>query len=195
MNIKNEKILSKALTFLLRHKLEEENIPHVNGWANIDDVIDFVNKKHPDLSITQNDIEELISKDVRNRFRFNSDGFICANYGHSLNVNPIFIENPEPQPPKYLYFIAKKSLEDITLNEGFQNLNKKHQYLYESKEVAIHDKEDNTNISLFIVDTSKTKEIEFEQTESGIWITEDRINPESITVVNRSFKQKNRIKP
>lgn len=74
--------LSKKLSWLLRHGLVEAKINYDNyGWANIDDVINFLNVSIEDL---------LFVVSSNNKDRFAIDGtMIRANQGHSIKLDNI----------------------------------------------------------------------------------------------------------
>ena len=90
---------SKYVSLILRHKPEVIGITlDEHGWANVDELIEGVNKTHP---LTMETLEEIVSTDEKQRYSFNEDySLIRANQGHSI---PVDVELEEVRPPRYLY--------------------------------------------------------------------------------------------
>ena len=76
---------SKYISLILRHKPEIIGITlDEHGWANVDELIEGVNKTHP---LTVETLEEIVSTDEKQRYSFNEDhSLIRANQGHSIPV-------------------------------------------------------------------------------------------------------------
>jgi len=93
------KDISKYISLILRHKPEVIGISlDEHGWANVDELIQGVNKSHPlDMEI----LERIVAEDEKQRYSFNEDKtLIRANQGHSI---PVDVELEEVQPPEFLY--------------------------------------------------------------------------------------------
>lgn len=90
---------SRYLSLILRHKPEVINIKLDSyGWANVDELINGVNKTHP---LTMEFLEEIVANDSKQRYSFNEDKTkIRANQGHSI---PVDVELEEKEPPMFLY--------------------------------------------------------------------------------------------
>jgi putative RNA 2'-phosphotransferase len=81
-----EKEISKFISLILRHKPETINISlDEHGWANVDELIDGINKTHP---MDMNLLEKIVAEDEKQRYSFNEDKtLIRANQGHSIPVD------------------------------------------------------------------------------------------------------------
>ncbi len=90
---------SRFISMILRHKPEEIGIIlDEHGWADVQALIEGVNKTHP---LTMELLEEIVRTDEKGRYSFNEDHtLIRANQGHSI---PVDIELEKQIPPKYLY--------------------------------------------------------------------------------------------
>ncbi len=90
---------SKFISLILRHKPETIGISlDEHGWANVDELIEGVNKTHP---LNREKLEEIVRTDEKQRYSFNEDHtLIRANQGHSI---PVDVELKKVKPPKNLY--------------------------------------------------------------------------------------------
>lgn len=85
-------ILSKALSFALRHKPENYGLVlDENGYAEVEDIIRQFNAYGKPIDFTI--LDEIVKADAKTRFSFNGDkSKLRANYGHSFFVNIAFEE-------------------------------------------------------------------------------------------------------
>lgn len=90
---------SRFISMILRHKPEEIGITlDEHGWADVQALIEGVNKTHP---LTMEILEEIVRTDEKGRYSFNEDHtLIKANQGHSI---PVDVELEKQIPPRYLY--------------------------------------------------------------------------------------------
>lgn len=90
---------SRYISMILRHQPQKIGITlDEHGWANVDELIEGVNRTHTlDFSM----LEEIVATDDKQRYSFNEDKtLIRANQGHSI---PVDVELEETIPPEYLY--------------------------------------------------------------------------------------------
>lgn len=89
----------KYISLILRHKPQTIVITlDEHGWANVDELIEGVNKKYP---LTMEMLEQIVATNDKQRYSFNVDKtLIRANQGHSI---PVDVELEEATPPEYLY--------------------------------------------------------------------------------------------
>ncbi len=90
---------SKYISLILRHKPETIGIAlDEHGWADVNALIEGVNKTHPlDLKL----LERIVAEDEKQRYSFNEDHTkIRANQGHSIQVD---VELKEVVPPEVLF--------------------------------------------------------------------------------------------
>ncbi len=90
---------SKYMSLILRHKPETIGITlDEHGWANVDELIEGINRTHP---LTMETLEQIVREDEKQRYSFNEDKtLIRANQGHSI---PVDVELEEVRPPEILY--------------------------------------------------------------------------------------------
>ena len=90
---------SRFLSLILRHQPEVIGITlDEHGWAEVDALIEGVNKTRP---LTRETLEEIVRTDAKQRYAFNEDKTrIRANQGHSV---PVDVELQEAAPPDVLY--------------------------------------------------------------------------------------------
>ncbi len=92
--------VSKFISLILRHKPETIGITlDEHGWANVEELIDGVNKANHDLDMER--LERIVAEDEKQRYSFNADKtLIRANQGHSI---PVDVELETVTPPEILY--------------------------------------------------------------------------------------------
>ena len=92
--------VSKFISLILRHKPETIGITlDEHGWANVDELIDGINKAHHELDMER--LERIVAEDEKQRYSFNEDKtLIRANQGHSI---PVDVELEIIAPPEILY--------------------------------------------------------------------------------------------
>ena len=90
---------SKYISLILRHKPEVIGITlDEHGWADVDELIEGVNKTHP---LNRKILEEIVAEDEKQRYAFNEDHTkIRASQGHSI---PVDVELEEVIPPDILF--------------------------------------------------------------------------------------------
>ena len=85
--------VSKTMSWMLRHCQEPRYIDLKGGWASATDILAALKKKYPDVTI--NTIEQIVAKDEKGRYSFDSTGTkIRANQGHSIPGVVIEMEAP-----------------------------------------------------------------------------------------------------
>ena len=112
---KNDTNTSKYIALILRHKPQTIGITlDEHGWADVNALIEGVNKTHP---LDMESLERIVAEDEKKRYSFNEDKTkIRANQGHSVNVD---VELKEAEPPEILYhgtgekFVAAIDMEGL----------------------------------------------------------------------------------
>lgn len=107
--------VGRFISLVLRHKPETIGITlDEHGWANVDELISGIAKKHPEFS--KEILEEIVRTDNKQRYSFNADmTSIRANQGHSINVD---VELEEKEPPEYLYHGTGKKYISSIMEQG-----------------------------------------------------------------------------
>ena len=95
----NNQDISRFIALILRHKPDSIGITlDEHGWANVNDLINGINKTTP---FTMDLLEEIVQTDNKQRYAFNDDHTkIRANQGHSIDVD---VELKQEIPPEILY--------------------------------------------------------------------------------------------
>ena len=96
--------LSKFISMILRHKPEVIGITlDEHGWANVDELIEGINKNEAFSKVT---LEKIVKTDKKQRYSFSQDKtLIRANQGHSI---PVDVELEKKEPPKVLYQVLNQ---------------------------------------------------------------------------------------
>lgn len=130
---KNVVNISKFLSLVLRHKPGEIGlILDENGWADVQELIEKVNRKA--MKLDMETLEYVVDTNSKKRFAFNDDkSRIRASQGHSINVDL----GLEPvQPPEFLYHgTAKDNIENIR-KDGIIKRSRQHVHLSIDKGTA-----------------------------------------------------------
>ena len=125
-NTKEEKRISKFLSFVLRHKPEHIGIElDENGWTNVGILIDKVN--HSGIPLTFETLKHIVDTNSKKRFAFN-DNFekIRASQGHSVDIE---LGYTPQQPPDILYHgTGERSVPSI-MKDGLLKHNRHHVHL------------------------------------------------------------------
>lgn len=128
MTEKEKNKTSKFLSLVLRHKPEEIGLVlDVNGWANVEELLQKIDLKFEDL-------QKIVTTNNKKRFTFSDDlSKIRANQGHSINVD---LELSEITPPEILFHgTAEKNMYSI-LKNGLLKKDRNHVHLSTEIETA-----------------------------------------------------------
>lgn len=120
---------SKFLSLVLRHNPKKIGLKlDAKGWADVSELCRL-------MPISREDLEEIVVSDEKGRYSFSCDGLrICANQGHSIDVD---IELEEREPPEFLYHgTATRNLDSIW-KDGIKSMSRNHVHLSTDKETAI----------------------------------------------------------
>jgi len=82
--------VSKAMSYLLRHGAVQEKVPvRVNGYMYYNDLISWLKTQFKEC-VTEEIIDTIVSQDSKHRYSViieNGEKLVCANQGHSINVD------------------------------------------------------------------------------------------------------------
>ena len=167
-------VLSKKLSYILRHNKNGHNIDH-QGWALVTDMLDS-------LDISFNELEDIVKSDDKNRYSFNLDKTkIRANQGHSFKVD---LGLKKIDPPFTLYHGTKDNLVDLILKEGLKPMSRVHVHLSLDIETAINvaNRRKGNNVILEIKSRKMSNDgYPVFRSENGVYLT-DFVPPEYISV-------------
>lgn len=141
--------LSKEVSYALRHAPWEYELEmDENGWVEVKQLIEALNRDEKWKDIQLFDLIEMIEQSEKKRHEI-VDGNIRAFYGHSI---PMHIRKEKKLPPVELFHgTARRFLDDIKLN-GLLPMSRQYVHLSSDIETAyqVGKRHDNTPIILKI---------------------------------------------
>jgi putative RNA 2'-phosphotransferase len=171
MDIKARNIVSKFLSFVLRHKPEAIGLSlDENGWANVDELL--VLAAEHGTRFTREELVEVVSTNDKQRFAFNLDGKkIRANQGHSVEVE---LELTEKEPPAVLYHGTVGRFVEAIRAEGLKKMNRRHVHLSKDRETAEKVGERRGEAVILVVRSGEMfgEGFLFFMSENGVWLTD-----------------------
>lgn len=160
---------SKYISLILRHKPETIGITlDQNGWANVKELIDGVNKTH---KLDMKMLEEIVETDDKQRYSFNEDKTkIRANQGHSIDVD---VELEEAVPPELLWHgTGIKYAKNIDA-EGLIPKSRLYVHLSFDPNTAIEVGKRHGTPAIYCIDALRMHEdgYKFYKSKNGVWLT------------------------
>lgn len=163
--------LSKFLAYILRHKPDDIGITlDEHGWANVDELIEGINKKDG-YSANIYILDEIVCTDDKQRYSFNEDKtLIRANQGHSI---PVDVELKEMIPPDILYHGTATRFEDNIYLEGIKPMSRLYVHLSKDWPTALKVGRRHGEAVTLKVDAKRMYEdgVKFYLSENGVWLT------------------------
>jgi putative RNA 2'-phosphotransferase len=160
---------SKYLCLILRHKPETIGITlDEHGWANVNDLIEGVNKTH-NLDMAM--LEEIVATDNKQRYSFNEDKTkIRANQGHSVDVD---VELEEVEPPEVLWHGTGVKYADSIEKDGLIPKSRLYVHLSCNTKTAVEVGSRHGRVMLYCVDAAKMYNdgYKFYRSKNGVWLT------------------------
>jgi putative RNA 2'-phosphotransferase len=128
VNDKQQKSISKFLSYVLRHDPGEAGITlDNNGWTNVEVLLEQVRTRFPELDKPL--LEYVVATNSKQRFAFNEDKtLIRANQGHSVEVELNYVQQ---QPPAVLFHGTAEDNVKVIKNEGLKKQSRHHVHLSE----------------------------------------------------------------
>ncbi len=161
--------LGKFISLILRHKPQVAGLTlDEHGWANVDELLAGVNKKHP---MTMADLEYVVANNNKKRFSFNEDKTkIRANQGHSINVD---VELEEAEPPAVLYHGTGEKHVASILEQGLKPMTLLYVHLSKDIETAKNVGSRHGKPVIFTVDCAAMRRdgYVFYLSKNGVWLT------------------------
>lgn len=166
MNLTN---ISKFISLILRHKPEKIGITlDEHGWANVEDLINGVNKEHP---FNFEMLEEIVATDNKQRYSFNEDKtLIRANQGHSIQVD---VELEEAVPPECLYHGTGEKYRKNICEIGLIPKSRLYVHLSDDRFTAWSVGKRHGTPIIFCINARKMYEdgFKFYLSKNGVWLT------------------------
>ncbi|WP_126971016.1 RNA 2'-phosphotransferase [Gynurincola endophyticus] len=178
MTPKQQKTISKFLSYVLRHHPEQIQLQlDENGWAEVGELI--IKSQSEYISFDKEQLEEIVASNDKKRFVFNEDhSKIRANQGHSIEID---LALTTQQPPELLYHgTAAKNIDSIKTT-GIQKRNRQQVHLSADKETALKVGSRHGKPVILVIDAGKmyADGISFYISANGVWLT-DYVAPEYI---------------
>ncbi|MNC14946.1 RNA 2'-phosphotransferase [compost metagenome] len=177
MDSRVEEKLSKFMSLILRHQSQKFGISlDVEGYCEVDSLINSINVQPQWGSVTKADIEQVARNCSKQRFEISGD-LIRARYGHSDKK----IEYVEKTPPLILYHGTNTKVKDLILSTGVKPMNRKYVHLSESTEFATLAGQRRGELVILEVDTSNAVKdgVKFYYAGNEVWLA-DYIAPQYI---------------
>lgn len=169
MKNKTENEISKYISLILRHKPECISIKlDENGWANVTELINGINKTIP---FNMNMLEEIVNTDNKNRYSFNHDKtLIRANQGHSIDVD---VELEEKTPPAVLYHGTGQKYTKMIEKDGLLPKSRLYVHLSTDYNTAITVGKRHGEPVIYEINTSKMikDRYVFYLSKNNVWLT------------------------
>lgn len=157
------------ISLILRHKPQVIGITlDEHGWANVDELIEGVNKTH---ALTKEILEQIVAEDNKQRYSFNEDKtLIRANQGHSI---PVDVELPETEPPEILYHGTAEKFEADIDRMGLIPKSRLYVHLSSDVDTAINVGKRHGKPVIYEVSSGKMHRdgIVFYRSVNGVWLT------------------------
>lgn len=119
MNITKEKDVSTLMCFILRHKPYQFGLELLNGFCEIDDLVEAIKTGSKWNDINSDDVKYIVRNCSKQRYLIDGSR-IKANYGHSI---PMEYKVAEPSTT-ILYHGTNTKAIDVILEEGLKKMNR-----------------------------------------------------------------------
>lgn len=129
---KRDTLVSKALSYLLRHGAEKEKLPiDPQGWVPVDAVLK--NNRLKTHKATLEDLVRIVENNEKQRFRLKTEqdvSYICANQGHTLKtiVPELVILDKLTMPEKVYHGTYSQKIASIQ-QKGLSRMARNHIHL------------------------------------------------------------------
>ena len=161
--------MGKLISLILRHKPDVVGITlDEHGWANVDELIKGVSKKH---KLTMEMLENIVATDEKQRYSFNEDKTkIRANQGHSINVD---VELEEVEPPEILWHGTGEKYVESIKETGLVPKSRLYVHLSDKYTTAVQVGKRHGNPVVFCVKSGQmyTDGYKFYKSKNGVWLT------------------------
>lgn len=163
--------VSKRLSKVLRHRPETIGIiPDANGWVDIDALL--VALAEHGLSLTRQDLDEVVSKNDKKRYTIDESGTrIRAAQGHSIEVR---LDYPATRPPAVLYHGTPRRNIGSILEHGLDRAGRHAVHLSADLETASRVGARRGEFVVFVIDAAAMARdgFPFHRSDNGVWLTE-----------------------
>lgn len=165
-------LISKSLSYLLRHGAVKEKLPiDPQGWVPITAILQ--NNRLKSLKTTEADIEGIVASNDKQRFKLKTENgitYICANQGHTLaQITPdLTLLTLETMPSSVYHGTNLNRLESIK-KEGLRRMSRNHIHMTSDADWSVLGIRKNCSVLIYIDTTKCLKNgLEFWRSENGV---------------------------
>lgn len=124
---------SKTMSYLLRHSTNPCYVDLNGGWAQVEEILQAMQKKHPGFD--RGMMDQIVAEDRKTRYSYDETGQrIRANQGHS--IPHVVIDMEQPEPPELLYHGTATRFLPAILREGLKPMSRLYVHLSPDVETA-----------------------------------------------------------
>lgn len=178
--------ISKFLSYTLRHHPERFNIEvDAQGYVDLEDIVNIVDKRFPNHQIDKKCIEEVTKDSEKRRFEIVNDR-IRAFYGHSVR-NKIEMDIAESVPDKLYHGTNPKAYQQIK-KEGLKRKSRQYVHLSKSIDTAYSvGKRRTDNPIILIIHSNQAIKDGIKFYKSGDMYLADYIPPSYVTLYMHNY--------
>ncbi len=161
--------LSRYLSLVLRHHPEAAGISlDEHGWANVDELIQGINRTR---ALSKETLEQIVGSDEKQRYSFSEDRRrIRSNQGHSV---PVDVELAQQEPPKILWHGTAEQFVDSIERQGLLPITRLYVHLSATRTTALEVGRRHGRPVIYKIDAEQMCQdgYLFYQSKSQIWMT------------------------
>jgi len=169
---KNEMIISKFLSLVLRHQPETIGIQlDKNGWTDVNELIEKANNYG--IKFNRETLNHIVATNSKKRFAFNDTlDKIRASQGHSVEIE---LGYTNQKPPEILFHGTAEKFVQSILDTGLEKRNRQHVHLSSDLETAIKVGQRHGKPFIFnvLAEQMYNDNFQFYISENGVWLTDN----------------------
>jgi len=169
---KNEMIISKFLSLVLRHQPETIGIQlDKNGWTDVNELIEKT--KNYGIKFNRETLNHIVATNSKKRFAFNDTlDKIRASQGHSVEIE---LGYTNQKPPEILFHGTAEKFVQSILDTGLEKRNRQHVHLSSDLETAIKVGQRHGKPFIFnvLAEQMYNDNFQFYISENGVWLTDN----------------------
>ena len=165
-------LISKSLSYLLRHGAVKEKLPiDSQGWIPVDAVLR--NNRLKSVAATWANIERIVATNDKQRFKLKTENeriFICANQGHTLSqVTPDLEPLTVSTMPANVYHGTYANKLSLIKKEGLRRMSRNHIHMTSNADWSVLGIRKHCSVLIYI-DTTRCIEdgYEFWRSANGV---------------------------
>ena len=168
--MKNDEQLSKALSYVLRHRPDSIGVSLDNaGWCSIDELLTQLNAHG--TKIDREALERVVKNDAKGRYSIDGEK-IRANQGHSVAVE---LGYKAKTPPNVLYHGTVAQFLAAIMKQGLKKMKRHHVHLSADEATANIVGARRGKPVILIIDAARMNKdgFTFFLSDNGVWLTDE----------------------